>query len=275
MEPALPTAVQETAAAATSDRLFVVGGYDAKGTSTATVFVFDGTAWTTGPALPIAVNHPGAASVNGTVYEAGGFAGSGATARAFALDAGAPAWREIAPMHHARGALALLAVAGKLYAIGGRSGSTQIAPTEVYDPSADRWTDVADLPRARNHVAGYVDGARACVAGGREPDTSSAINCFDTATGTWAPGPALKQPTSGALAALVGGALIVAGGEPSGETSLVTVVQEWRNGWTTEPMLVPRHGTGYAAFQGRVWACGGATAPGVHATAACTSFGPP
>jgi N-acetylneuraminic acid mutarotase len=226
--------------------------------------------------LPIAVNHPGAATVGDTVYEAGGFAGSGATTRVFALGAGAGAWRELAPLHHPRGALALVAVGGSLYAIGGRSGTTQVAPTEVYDPAADRWTDIAALPRARNHVAGYVDaGGHPCVAGGREPDTSTAVDCFDPATGTWSDGPVLPTATSGALAAVIGGELIVAGGEPSGETSLVAVVQEWNGGWTAEPMRVPRHGTGYALFQGRVWACGGATAPGVHATAACTSFGSP
>jgi non-specific serine/threonine protein kinase len=148
-----------------------------------------------------------------------------------------------------------------------------VAPTEAYDPAADRWTDLADLPRARNHLAGYADGAHVCVAGGREPDTSTAIDCFDPAAGTWTAGPALPQATSGALAAVIGADLVVAGGEPSGETSLVTVVQEWRGGqWSTDAMRVPRHGTGSALFHGRVWACGGATAPGVHATAACTSF---
>ena len=59
-----------------------------------------------------------------------------------------------------------------------------MAPAEVYDPAADRWTDLADLPRARNHLAGYVDGGgHPCVAGGREPDTSTAVDCFDPATG--------------------------------------------------------------------------------------------
>ena len=133
---------------------------------------------------------------------------------------------------------------------------------------------MADLPRARNHLAGYIDAGRPCVAGGREPDTSTAVDCLDIATGMWMPGPTLPQATSGALAAMIGAVLVVAGGEPAGETSLVTTVQEWRDGqWNTEPMLVPRHGTGYALFNGRLWACGGATAPGVHATAACTSFG--
>jgi len=59
--------VQETAAAATPERLYVVGGYDAGGTSTASVYVYDGSTWTTGPELPVAVNHPGAAALGDTV----------------------------------------------------------------------------------------------------------------------------------------------------------------------------------------------------------------
>ena len=253
----------------------MVGGYDTAGNSTPTVFVFDGASWTTGPALPIAVNHPGATAVDATIYAAGGFAGNGATARAFALDPGAAVWREIAPMHHERGALALVSLDGRLYAVGGRSGETQVAPAEVYDPATDRWSDLPDLPHPRNHLAGYVDGGHVCVAGGREPGTSTRIDCYDPAAGTWTAGPVLPTPTSGALAARVGNVVLVAGGEPAGEGNLVTVVQEWSDGqWTTEPMRVGRHGTAYARYRGRLWVCGGATAPGLQATAACTSFGP-
>ena len=81
--------------------------------------------------------------------------------------------------------------------------------------------------------------------------------------------------TSGAAAATIDGVTLVAGGEPSTETRLVDVVQ--RNAaktWTTEPMLVPRHGTAFAVYRGRLWMCGGATAPGFHAVPTCTSVGP-
>jgi hypothetical protein len=51
-------------------------------------------------------------------------------------------------------------------------------------------------------------------------------------------------------------------------------VQILRGGsWSSQPMLVPRHGTAFAMYQGSLWACGGATSPGFHAVADCTSFG--
>jgi hypothetical protein len=128
------------------------------------------------------------------------------------------------------------------------------------------------MPAPRNHVGGYVDGALACVAGGRTPETSAAIDCLDPVTSTWQRRAALPIGTSGAAASVVGGVTLVAGGEPAGETSIVGVIQSLRQGtWTSTPMLVPRHGTAFAIFRGRMWMCGGATAPGFHAVADCTS----
>jgi len=253
----------------------VVGGYDTARNSSAAVFVYDGTAWHDGASLPIAVNHPGAAAIGGAVYVAGGFTPSGATNRVFVLARGASGWKEIASMRRPRGALALLTVGGRLYAIGGRDGPTQVAVPERYDPRTGSWTDLPAMPAPRNHVGGYVNGVLACVAGGRSPDTSAALDCFNTTTSTWRPLATLPTATSGAAAAIMDGITIVAGGEPSGETTIVGVTQEFRAGvWTREPMLVPRHGTAFAMYRGRLWLCGGATAAGFQAVATCTSLHP-
>jgi hypothetical protein len=273
VEASLPSAVQETAAAATATKLYVVGGYDTNSTSVSSVFVYDGTHWSNGPTFPIAVNHPAGASLNGDVYIAGGFTSGTATNRVFRLTHDATAWTEVAPMHVARAAAALLAEGPYLYVIGGLDGNTQIAQVERYDPATNTWTDLTELPHPRNHVAGYVDGTSVCVAGGREPATSNTIDCLDTATTVWTPGVALPTPTSGAAAGIIDGLLTVSGGESSGETALVPDLQELRgNSWTTQPMLNPRHGTAYTQFQGRFWMCGGATAPGYHASTTCTSI---
>lgn len=272
-EASLPIAIQETAAAATPSRLYVAGGYDTARNSSSAVFVFDGSTWSNGPALPIVVNHPAAASVGDDVYVAGGFMAGPATNRVFVLSRGAATWRELAPMRRPRGALALLSIGRRLYAIGGLDGSTQVAVPEVYDLAKGTWSDLPAMPHPRNHVGGYVDGARACVAGGREPATNATIDCLDTTTLTWGPPIAMPTATSGAAAAVLNGLTVVAGGEPSNETSIYGGVQELRAGaWTTQPMITPRHGTGFAIFQQRLWMCGGATAPGFHAVSTCTSM---
>ena len=83
----------------------------------------------------------------------------------------------------------------------------------------------------------------------------------------------LAIATSGAAAAARNGVTIVAGGESAGETSITGIVQSSRAGvWRMTPMLLPRHGTTFAVFRGRLWACGGATAPGFHAVPQCTSL---
>lgn len=270
----MPVAVQETGAAATSSDLYVVGGYNAAGSSTSGVYLFNGTSWSTGPPLPEAVNHPAAAVIGSTVYVAGGFTAAGATNRAFALAPGAKSWAELPAMKRARGALTLLSAGGKLYALGGLNGSSEVGIPEMYNPASNAWTDLPPMPRPRDHGAGYLDGDLACVAGGREPATSVAIDCLDTATASWQVEASLPTATSGAAAALFGTVVVVAGGEPVPETSLVTVVQELHRGtWTAVPMAVPRHGTGNAIFQGRLWLCGGATAPSIHPTTGCTSIG--
>jgi N-acetylneuraminic acid mutarotase len=222
----------------------------------------------------VALNHPAAGAIGSQVYEAGGFGADGASNRVFVLDVGASQWREVAPMHHARGAGVLVAFGGRLLAIGGRSGSTQVAAPEAFDPTSGHWSDLPALPHPRNHLSAYVDGGLVCVTGGREPATSARTDCFDPATSAWRPGPSLPTPTSGAAAGVIGGVVVVAGGEPADESALVTAAQEWHNGsWSAGQMLTPRHGTGYAQFGGRLWMCGGATGPGVHATDACTSMG--
>ena len=72
---------------------------------------------------------------------------------------------------------------------------------------------------------------------------------------------------------MIDGATIVAGGEPADETHIVDAVQKLRAGaWSSTPMLVPRHGAAFAVYRGRMWACGGATAPGFQAVATCTSI---
>lgn len=270
----MPVALQEGAGATAGGRFYAIGGFDTSRNSRNLVFAFDGSKWSPGPNLPIAVNHPAAAAIGDDVYVAGGFTAGTATNRVFVLHKDARSWVELAPMHRARGALSLLAVESRLYAIGGRNGTTQIGIAESFDLRTNKWNDLPAMPDPRNHLAGYTDGGLACVAGGRVPTTSAAVDCYDPARSMWERPATLPNATSGAAAAVLDGATVVAGGELSPEARLVPLVQELRAGtWTSKPMLVPRHGMAFSVFEGRLWACGGATAPAYQAVATCTSLG--
>jgi Kelch motif len=273
-EVSLPAAVEETAAASAGGRLYVMGGFNAAGASLNNVFVFDGTRWSSGPRLPIPLDHASAATLDDHVYIAGGHSNGADSARLYRLDGNR--WTELARMHYARGGHALIAAAGRLYAIGGNTAGANVAPTEEYSPSSNAWTVLTPVPQPRNHVAGFVLGSLACVAGGRSPNTAR-VDCFDTTSRAWTRLAGLPAPTSGAGAAAIGASVVVAGGEDAGENRMVTQLAFYLSGrWSSGPkMLVPRHGFELALFNGRAWACGGGSAPGLHPVATCTSLGDP
>jgi non-specific serine/threonine protein kinase len=249
----------------------VVGGFDVQGRSRAETFVFEGTQWKLGPALPLGLDHLSAATFDNILYVAGGFSNGAASARLFRLDG--DHWTELAPLHHARGALALVGADDALWALAGLGPGGEVGPGERYDIAGNSWTDLPAIPRPRDHVAGFGWGQRVCVAGGRSPNTAQ-VDCLDTATREWTAGPSLPMPTSGAG----GGALrnpVVAGGEDPQETRIVNFVARLRGDtWTSEPMLHPRHGIQLAVFHGRLWACGGGEQAGLHPVATCTSIAP-
>jgi non-specific serine/threonine protein kinase len=266
----LPEPREELAASALNGTLYVIAGYDLNGSDTNTVFTYNG-AWSFGPPLPQALNHPAAAVLLGHLYVVGGFAGGQATAITYRF--AGDHWQQVASLHHARAALALVPLGGRLYALGGRdSAMGSVGTPEVYDPLAGTWSDLPAMPVPRHHVAGFVYQGMACAAGGKFPYTAR-VDCFDPASSAWRRLPDLPQATSGAGAAVLGDDVIVAGGQ--GDTVVPWLFRFDGHSWQREPMLLPRHGMQLAMLMGRAWACGGGTVAGLHPTSLCTSMGPP
>lgn len=273
MERALPVALEESAAASAGGKLYVIGGFDAAGNSLRSVWVFDGKAWSAGPRLPLGLDHTSAAELGGHVYVAGGHTFGRDSALVFRLDGAS--WTRIAALHHPRGGHTLLSLSNHLYVLGGNSATANVAPAEIYDPQTASWRDLPPMPDPRNHVSGFVLGSDVCAAGGRSPSTAR-VDCYDPVSTRWVRFPNLPMPTSGAGAAtLADGGVVVLGGQDAQETRLVNQVA-WLNGsktWRTAgAMLVPRHGFELAMFNGRAWACGGGSAPGLYPVATCTSL---
>jgi Kelch motif len=272
LEASLPVALEESAAAAAGGKLYVIGGFDAAGNSLSTVWVFDGNAWSAGPKLPIGLDHTSAATLNDHVYVAGGHSFGRDSPRLFRLDGSS--WTELAQMPHARGGHTLLAADGRLYAIGGNTSSANVVASDVYDPQLDVWADLPVFPAPRNHVSGFVFGANVCAAGGRAPATAR-VDCYDFESSTWVRFPDLPRPTSGAGAAtLDDGSSVILGGQDAQETMINDQFARLNDpgAWIAQPpMLVPRHGFELAMFEGRAWACGGGSMPGLHPVATCTS----
>jgi Kelch motif protein len=275
-EPSLPLPIEETGAAAANGNLYVMGGFNAAGVSLSTTYVFDGSSWHSGPQLPLGLDHPSATTLDGQLYIAGGHSNGRDSARLFRLDA--DHWTELGAMHYARGGHALIATQGKLYAVGGNTAAANVGPVESYDPATNSWAVVTSLPDPRNHLMGFVLGGRICVAGGRSP-TTARVDCFDVTKSAWSSLSALPQATSGGGAATFNGDdVVVLGGQDASETRIVNQLTRYgpSRTWTGgETMLDPRHGFELAIYEGRAWACGGGSAPGLHPVATCTSIGDP
>jgi len=168
-------------------------------------------------------------------------------------------------------------VMGKLYAIGGSAAGANVSPTEEYNTAANSWVVLPPLPQPRNHVAGFVWANAPCVAGGRSPNTAH-VDCLDISHRVWTRLPNLPAATSGEGAVVLGGTVIVAGGEDATENRMIPQLSFFvvSGQWSAGPrMLAPRHGFELALFNGRAWACGGGSAPGLDPVATCTSLGDP
>ena len=131
----MPVARQELATGALDGKMYVIGGYDADGNSTATVQVYDPITdtWTSAQSLPYAVNHNSAAVAGGKLYSFG--AGGG---EVFVYDSNSNSWSAVASTHYVHsGTAAVGVIDNKIYVAGGtgtpseaRTGGVQIqSPT--------------------------------------------------------------------------------------------------------------------------------------------------
>lgn len=269
--------VQETAAVALDGKIYVIGGFQGAGVTSA-VQVFDTATetWSAGEPLPVALHHANAAVLDGVVYVLGSlrtneFDASGAVYSYDPLtDAG---WIERAPMPAGtqRGSSVAAAVGGVILVAGGLRDGASVADVSSYDPVGDVWDDSPpDLPGARDHGCGGVIDGMLYVAGGRlGPSNSRRLWAFEA--GAWVDRAQMITGRSGVGCGVVGGELIVVGGEGNPDTSSGVFPQaeaydpatdRWR---ALDPMPTPRHGMGAAAWEGSLYVPGGATVQGFRA----------
>ncbi len=266
-----PLVRSEVAAARIGRRVFVVGGYDARGVTTNAVAAYDirRNRWARPASMPIAVNHPTAAAYRGRLYVHGGFTVDRQTEATSALQRYEPEtdrWRLLPASDHPRAAHALVARRGKLYAAAGANGRTgELTSLEVYDIARKRWRDGPDMSVGRNHVAGAKLGGRIYVMGGR-PGNLDDVEVYDPRHRRWSRAAPLDTPRSGFTAAVVRGRIVAFGGEAaSGTIAPAELYDPTADRWKALPaMLTPRHGLGGASRGRRVFAMEGGPRPGGH-----------
>ena len=271
---------QVGAAVDKSGRIWVAGGLTDAQDATAKTEFYDPTigTWSAGPNLPVPLHHAMMVSYQNTVWVIGGFEPRGseiigvASARVLHLNQAQTAWVEGPELHHARGAGAAAVVGNKIVVVGGRTAGTspaEVIPTEIFDGSS--WHDAAGIPVPGDHLAAASDGTYLYAVGGRRLEVTAntaAVQRFDPVADRWVQLKAAPGKVSDAGAAIVGGRLIVAGGESIGTVfSTVWAYDLASSTWTSLPNLAaPRHGLAVTAIGNTLYAIDGASQPGHNAS---------
>jgi N-acetylneuraminic acid mutarotase len=264
----MPVARQELASGVLDGNVYVIGGYDENGNSTATVQVYDPITdtWTSAQSLPFAVNHNSAAVADGKLYSFG--AGGG---EVFVYNPKSDSWSAVASTHYVHGGTAAVGVIdNKIYVVGGTNTPSQ-RELEVYDPVANTWTIKAPMSVPRNHTVGGIIDGRFYVVGGRFGSTSTnVLEVYDPATDTWSARAPMPTARSGIAAAVVNNELWVFGGEDADTFTLhaeVEVYDPVSNSWRQLPdMPLPRHGIWASVIGNNIYIIGGGAAAGLAAT---------
>jgi len=234
--------------------------------------------WSPGPDLPVPLHHAMMVSYQNTVWVIGGFEPRGseiigaASARVLHLNQAQTAWVEGPGLHHARGDGAAAVVADKIVVVGGRTAGTSpapVIPTEVFDGIS--WRDAAPIPVPGDHLAAASDGRYLYAVGGRRLEVTSntaAVQRFDPVADRWVQLPVAPGKVSDAGAAIVGGRLIVVGGESIGTVFKTVWAYDLASStWSVLPSLAaPRHWLGVTAIGNTLYAIDGASQPGHNAS---------
>ena len=271
---------QEVGVAAIGDRIYVVGGYRADGTTANTLEVYDvrANAWTTLAPMPERLNHCVAVAYQGKLYVIGGSTALGSTSAAtFEYDPARNDWGVRASMARARTAAVAAVVGDSIFVAGGTDDRSEL---EAYDPRTDQWTSLAEMPTPRNHVAGGTARGRFHAVGGR-PGNLRVLEIYDPAADTWATGAPMPTGRSGHAAAVLRGCLYAFGGEgnasrPDGLFPQNEVYDPRTNTWESMPQMpTPRHGIGAAVVGDKIYVPGGGAVAGFGATPVHEVFTPP
>ena len=142
---------------------------------------------------------------------------------------GSAQWKNLAPIPVGRNQFATKVLGGKIYAMGGQfghdNGQDNQELVHIYDPETDTWSDGPELPSGHSHAEGgtFISGDRIYMVGGHTTaKDGSGKRGRDqnvialTPGGQWEVVATLPMPLSSPAAAIIGGKIYVAGGQPRG-----------------------------------------------------------
>lgn len=270
----LPLAVRASAAAASSRRIFVVGGTSHAGRS-ARLQIYDlqERSWSFGPDAPVASDWWGAAFLGGRVHVVGGVTDqASASTQHWIYDPEVEAWVVGPPLPVPSAGSAVMAHDSKLYLFGGIDGpASHAAHTMIYDAAAERWSVGPPVPGPRINWSGApLDSVLLSVGGGTPGlGTSAELVSFDPASGAWsrlAPIPEEREAhatvAARGLLCAMGGRLAASGNLNEAMASTYCYRPE-SDLWTrSAPLPLARQELAAVAVDDVIYAVGGRTSEG-------------
>lgn len=218
----MPTAVSDHAMAAVNGKIYVIGGFTAKGKNLLQIYDTAAETWTTGAAKPTPSANTNAAVIGGKIYVPGGI-GISSNAVLDTLEIYDPAentWSSGANLPQPLEGSGVEAINGRLYVAGGQDGSHGYAVAYVYDPATDEWSSLAPMNDYRSFFGtGVIDGKLYVSGGyrfngGSNGDIIGSSEVYDPAANVWSPVGRLNAARIDHGSSVTAGMLYAFGGKP-------------------------------------------------------------
>jgi non-specific serine/threonine protein kinase len=272
----MPQAAGGVSAAYAGGRVVAIGG---EGTTEASdvVQAYDirNEKWSRLPGLPRARHGVAVAAVGDAVYAIGGATAAGhlgSTKEAEVLDlSGKPAaaqgtpnleWEALAAAPSRREYAASTEFGGRLWLFGGIGGDGGAGTeTAAYDRAINTWTPGPELPKPLHHAAAVNWHGDAVLIGGFLPGaeltSGQSGRVYMMRGDSWEELPPLNHPRGAAAAAVVGGKIVVVGGQADQKLVRETEVFDGKRWTDVAEMPTPREHLGAASDGRYLYAVGG------------------
>lgn len=254
----LQTPRDDFVTAVVDGRIWVLGGMTGdRGNRLTSIEVYDPDtdAWTTSDIeLPVGLASFEGAAVGDRIFVFGGLdETSRPTDFAAVLDTATGTWQRLPGLPHSRYAHTVTLHGGRIYVVGGESVAGPVPQVDVFDVTTSTWSQGAPMPRARGSHDTVSTGDGLYVLGGWwDGGPSDLVQLYRPATRRWTAGTALPEPMSRGGAAVLDGRVWVSFHEFAAALDLRT--DEWT---PAHPPPLSRHGHGFIALQGALYAIGG------------------
>ena len=274
--PPLPTPRTATASAVADGKIYVMGGVDELGRTSAKVEVFNprDKSWSEAAPLPRAIHDAAAVTISSEgvdkIYVFGGLTGrrGGASNSVYLYETRLDWWGDLSPMPVARGALTATVYGELVYVIGGIGENEVSSRVDVYEPASDSWTRGPSLPSARSHLSAVTVGPLIYVIGGKGEAGGASLDlveALDPTKGVWAEVQELDIARANLGALEHNGRLYILGGEDidAALVSAQTFDPKSARWLTFQPLPSPLHGSATANVDGIAYSIGGSSGPGL------------